>query len=120
MKKALLFPVLLLFAAALAIALSPAFVPSAHANAAALGAAGAHSAAYSAQATSPTPQSQPAAQPQAQTPPPSTQNPNNPGAPQMQGQRLPRTASPLPELALIGFLSLLGIVVIRKVASNLI
>lgn len=119
MKKALQFSALLLFTAVLTVALSPAFVPSAHANATILGAASGHSAAYSAQATSPTPQSQPAAQPQAQTPPPNNQNPN-PGAPHMQGQRLPPTASPLPELALIGFLSLLGIVVIRKVASNLI
>lgn len=120
MKKLLQFSTLL-FLAALAIALSPAFVSSAHASAALPNVASAHSAIYSAQATSPAPQSQPAAQPQSQTPPPNNQNPN-PGAPpsETQGRRLPKTASPLPELALIGFLSLLGIVVIRRVVSNLI
>lgn len=119
MKKLLQFSTLL-FIAALAIALSPAFVSSAHASAL-HNVASAHSAIYSAQATSPAPQSQPAAQPQSQTPPPNNQNPN-PGAPpsETQGRRLPKTASPLPELALIGFLSLLGIVVIRRVVSNLI
>lgn len=121
MKKLLQFSTLL-FIAALAIALSPAFVSSAHASALHnVNVASAHSAIYSAQATSPAPQSQPAAQPQSQTPPPNNQNPNA-GAPpsETQGRRLPKTASPLPELALIGFLSLLGIVVIRRVVSNLI
>lgn len=124
MKKALQLSALL-FAAIFAVATSPAFVPAAHANAAILSAPTAHSATNSAQATDPTPQSQPATQPQDQNPPnaqnpqPNGQNPN-PGAPplQAQGRHLPKTASPLPELVLIGFLSLLGIVVVRRLASN--
>ncbi len=122
MKKALQLSALL-FAAALLAGIAAAAIPTAQAGTVAVTAPTAQPMAYSAPATGPALQNQTPAQPQNQTPPPpNTQNPNqNPNAmppATPQNRRLPKTASPLPELALIGFLSLLGIVVLRKTLRN--
>lgn len=113
----------LLFIIALVVAAAPAVLPSAHAGAGAavLSAQAAQAPTY-AQAQDPN-QNPPAAQPQDQNPPndqnPNTQDPNAMGTPRARGRHLPKTASPLPELALIGFFSLLGIIVIRRVVRNM-
>ena len=121
MKKVLQLSALL-FVIALLVAAAPVVVPSAHANAAVLSAQTAQPATY-ALAQDPQ-QNRPAAQPQDQNPPnnqnpANDQNPNTMGTTRAHGRRLPKTASPLPELILIGFFSLLGIVVIRRIARNL-
>ncbi len=108
----------LLFAIALVVAIAPSAPLPAHANATLI------TAAYSAQTANPNAQPQnqnpPATNPNDQNP---NQNPNNPNAaPPMRarGRRLPKTASPLPEIALIGIFSLLGIIVVRRFARNMV
>jgi len=114
MRKVLQISVLL-FAVALVVAVAPAAPLPFHSSAAILAAQTAPPTLL-AQAQDSAQQNPPAAQPPDQNPP-NDQNPNA-TMPAARRGRLPRTASPLPELILIGFFSLLGIVAVRRFSRS--
>jgi hypothetical protein len=114
MKRVLQLSVLLV-AVAVMVAVTPASQLPSHFNAALLAAQASPTLVVQAQDPAQQPQStQPQSQP-AQNPDQMQQDPNQANPP---GQRLPKTASPLPAIALIGFVSLGAIFVIRRISRT--